>query len=253
MTTHLLWWSGPALEFLILLRAARGGFIKKYPFFYSYVFCVLVIDCISNPIHASNPTHYAIWYWSTQFLILIVGYGIILEISNHALEAYPGAERCSRYLVIALFAIIFAYVALQGLLSAHWSPAATSAELERDLRVVQALLLVSILFVVSYFRIALGKNLKGIILGYGLFLGTSVMILAIQSYAGKSFQAIWDISQPFFYVASLMIWTVALWSYQPNPEPAMPPALEADYRVLAMKTKGMLHLVRASLGKATRL
>ena len=170
MTTHLLWWSGPALEFLILLCGWRGRFIKKYPFFFSYIFCVLVIDCTLNPIYEINPTHYAIWYWSTQFLSLIVGYGIILEISNHALEAYPGAERCSRYLVVSLFAIIFGYVAFQGLLSAQWSPAATNAELERDLRLVQALLLVSILFVVSYFRIALGKNLKGIILGYGLFL-----------------------------------------------------------------------------------
>lgn len=252
MTTHILWWSGPALEFLILLRAARGRFLRKYPFFFSYIFCVLVIDCISNPFHRMDPSHYAVWYWSTQFLTLIVGYGIILEISNHALEAYPGAERCSRFLVIALFTIIFGYVAFQGLLSAQWSPAATNAELERDLRVVQALLLVSILFVVSYFRIALGKNLKGIILGYGLFLGTSVMILAIQAYAGKSFQAIWNISQPFFYLASLSFWTVALWSYQPNPKPEVPSSLEADYRVLATKTKGMLQLMRASLGKAAR-
>lgn len=252
MTTHLLSWSGPALELLILLRAARSRFIRKYPFFYSYIFCVLIIDCVSNPVHGFDHSHYTVWYWATQFLTLIVGYGIILEISNHALEAYPGAERCSRYLVIALFAIIFGYVAVQGLLSTHWSPAATNAELERDLRMVQALLLVSILFVVSYFRIALGKNLKGIILGYGLFLGTSVIILAIQSYAGKSFQAIWNISQPFFYLASLVFWTVALWSYQPNPEPDVPSTLEADYRVLAMKTKGMLHLVRASLGKAAR-
>ncbi len=252
MTSQILWWSGPALEFLILLRAVRGRFITKYPFFYSYVFCVLIIDCISNPFHRVDPSLYGVWYWSTQFLTLIVGYGIILEISNHALEAYPGAERCSRYLVIALFAIIFGYVALQGLLSTHWSPAATNAELERDLRVVQALLLVSILFVVSYFRIALGRNLKGIILGYGLFLGTSVIILAFQSYAGKSFQAIWSVSQPFSYLASLAFWTAALWSYQPNPEPDVPSTLEADYKVLAMKTKGMLHLVRSSLGKAAR-
>ncbi|MGH9705771.1 MAG: hypothetical protein ACRD5R_03340 [Candidatus Acidiferrales bacterium] len=213
---------------------------------------MLIIDCISNPFHRFDPSLYGLWYWSTQFLTLIVSCGIIIEISNHALEAYPGAERCSRYLVIALFAIIFGYVALQGLLSTHWSPAASNAELERDLRVVQALLLVSILFVVSYFRIALGKNLKGIILGYGLFLGTSVIILAIQSYAGKSFQSIWDVSQPISYLASLTFWTVALWSYQPNPEPDVPSALEADYRELALKTKGMLHLVRANLGKAAR-
>lgn len=78
------------------------------------------------------------------------------------------------------------------------------------------------------------------------------MILAIQTYAGKSFQSIWDVSQPISYIASLAFWTIALWSYQPNPEPAKPSDLEADYRELAMKTKGMLHVVRASLGKAAR-
>ena len=252
MLAYLVSWSGPVLEVLILLRAWRGGFLARYPYFFSYVVCVLVIDCASNPIYRTSLGTYAIWYWSTQLLSLIVGYGIILEISNHALEDYPGAERCSRYLVISLFAIIFVFVAIQALVSTHWSPAASNAELESDLRLVQALLIVGILFVISYFRIPLGKNLKAILLGYGLFLGTSVMVLALQTYAGKSFQAAWAVSQPSFYIAVLAIWTVGMWSYHPNPTPAIPSSLDSDYGVLAAKTRDMLEAVRSSFGKAVR-
>ncbi len=45
------------------------------------------------------------------------------------------------------------------------SPAANPAELERDLRIAQAIALLSIVFLTGYYGIEIGKNMKGIDFG----------------------------------------------------------------------------------------
>ena len=48
----------------------------------------------------------------------------------------------------------------------EWSTAAATVELERDLRVIEALVLATVLAIVFYYRIELGKNVTGMILGF---------------------------------------------------------------------------------------
>lgn len=38
----ILWGLGVALQAVILLRAIRTGMLKRYPYFYLYISCVLV-------------------------------------------------------------------------------------------------------------------------------------------------------------------------------------------------------------------
>jgi hypothetical protein len=192
------------------------------------------------------------FYWWTQFVSVLVGYGVILEILKQSLDPFPGAERFGRYLVLGVFAAVFAFVAFRSATRSNWSPAATTVEFERDLRAVQVLVLMSILAVVFYYRIAVGRNLKGITLGYGLFIGTNVMNFAVRSYAGGRFDDWWTVFQQYSYVISLMIWAVALWSYDPNPIPKLPPSVESDYDTLALRTRGMVAAMRSHLGRAAR-
>ena len=114
-------------------------------------------------------------------------------------------------------------------------------ELERDLRGVQSVFLFGILAVVFHYGISMGRNMKGMILGYGLYVGSSLITLATQSYAvtyaGTSFYEIWKIVQPLSWNVSLVIWTFALWSFYPNPAPKPTIRLEEDYEVFASKTR----------------
>jgi hypothetical protein len=78
-------------------------------------------------------------------------------------------------------------------LRGEWSQAGTDVELERDLRTVQAMFLFGLLGVISYCGIAIGKNMKGMILAYGLYIATSLVSLAVRSYA-PSFDAAGNIA-----------------------------------------------------------
>jgi len=90
------------------------------------------------------------------------------------------------------------------------------------------------------------------ILGYGLFISTSVIDLTLRLLLGDSFQKPWQYLQPIFYLAALTVWGLSLWSYQPIPSPATEPRIEADYQFLATTTRKRLFQVRAYLARAIR-
>src|SRR5208282_4664794 len=151
--------AGMLFDAVILYRAFRAKLFAKYPLFYAYIACVLLVDVFRALIyHLGSSAFYRDFFWATQFLSLVVGYGVILEIIRKALEPYAGAERFARVAVVAVFAAVFSFVAFQTLTHPNWTPAACYAEFERDLRAVQVMVLASVLAVVSYYRITLGKN-----------------------------------------------------------------------------------------------
>jgi hypothetical protein len=91
------------------------------------------------------------------------------------------------------------------------------------------------------------------IAGYALYIGTSLLTLAVRSYAGARFNDMWNIIQPFSFDLSVMIWTIALWSHHPNPVPSASIHLEEDYEVFAARTKRALGSVRSHVVKTPRM
>jgi hypothetical protein len=182
----------------------------------------------------------------------MIGCGIVLEIFRHVLRPYPGAEKFATAVGLVTFSAIFAFAFLYRLLAPDWSPSGTVIELERDVRTVQAIFLFGIFAVISYYQIPIGKNLKGMTAGYGLYILTSLVTLAVRSYAGPQFNNVWNVIQPLSYDASLLVWVVSMWSYHPNPVPDAAIRLEEDYEALAARTKRALGTMRSRLAKAGR-
>lgn len=254
MPTLIIWWAGIALESLVILRAIRGRHLIKYPFFYTYVASVLFWDVLLYVIYVTAPSLYPGWSRNSELLNIILGYGIILEIFKHVLSPYPGAERFSRIAGLIVIAVVFCIAIIYPFMMPGGIPGpATKAEIERDFFTVQAIFLFSILGVVFRYGIAIGRNLKGMIFGYSLCLGTTLMVLALRSYIGSSFDAAWIFIQPFSYLISLLIWVVALWSYFPNPLPDSSIHLEEDYEAFVARTRDMMGAMRSHLAKASRL
>jgi hypothetical protein len=243
---------GVFLEVLILYRALSKRLAGRYPFFYAYVACVLLVDVSSDAVYALHGATYRDLYFATEFLSLIVGYGVILEVTRKSFEPYAGAERFCRYLVVAIFFAIFSYVGVMGLGATGWSPASSLRELERDLRAVQALVIAGVVSVALYYGLHLGRNLGGIILGYGLYTASTVVALALRSYSGSFWSTATMLVQRYTYLVCLVIWVVALWSYRPNPAPDVGLSLEVDYEALAARTRGMLGTMRSLLERSAR-
>jgi len=241
-----IWCAGIVLEAALLLRSFAGRLFSRYPFFYVYIASVLVTTLV-----LLSPVLYDKFYWAMQFATLIIGYGILLELLRHALAPYPGAEKFAMVSGVVAFAAILCFSLIAPLILPQWSKG-TTIELERDLRTVQAIFIFLLLWVISYYGIVIGRNIKGMILGYGLYIGTSLLSLAVRAYAGLRFDEVWKVVQPLSYAVSLVVWLVALWSYCPNPVPQTTLRLEEDYQAFAARTRSMVGNMRSYLGRATR-
>ncbi len=127
--------------------------------------------------------------------------------------------------------------------------AANTADLERDLRIAQAIVLMTILFLTGYYGIEIGKNIKGMILGFGVYVGASVLSLTIRLLVGPRFDSAWQVIQSSSYFVALSIWAVALWSYEAEPAAGPPSISGGEYQILAGRTQRVLGSINEHLDR----
>jgi hypothetical protein len=248
-----MWGAGIALEAIIVFRSFRSRMVSSYPLFYAYMACVLLTEISRYVLHEMNSPMWVNWYWGTEFVCLLMGYFVIFDILEKTLAPYEGPKRFARNVGLVIFAGVVAITTIQLIAGNHFAPGLTSVEVERNLRGAELVLLGGVLLIVANYGVPLGRNLKGMILGYGLYVAAVVMDNAARSYLGASFQGIFSAVRSTSYLAALLVWTVALWSYHPNPVPSAPGDLNGDYQVMVSKTKNALGEVRSHLGKGGRL
>jgi hypothetical protein len=250
MGTWILWTAGLALELLILLRFLTCRLYRHYPLFFGYMALVCTSSVILWPIYRVHPAAYANSFWALQFLTLLAGFGVMLELVQKSFQNYPGAKAFATAVLVMMFAILCGYFSHKLLATRPSSAGESFSDLERDFRVLQVIVLAGILVVISYYRIDIGRNLKGIVSGFGLYVGSTILSQAIRTFAGPSFDRGWETIQPYTYFVALLIWAVALWSYAPVPVPQSSLGLEHDYEALANGTKERLGAIRADVGRA---
>jgi hypothetical protein len=155
--------------------------------------------------------------------------------------------RIARTFLWGILGAVVLNVAWNGVSGAVWSVTATSAQLERDMRTVQALLLAGVIALLAYYVVPTGKNLRGIIFGYSAYIYASVVSLAFGSLPGYGLRAGWRLVQPIAYLAVLIIWCFTLWSYSPNPAQETESKIERDYKLIAEQTRRAISKARSFL------
>ncbi|MGB6877655.1 MAG: hypothetical protein WBD87_16650 [Candidatus Acidiferrales bacterium] len=252
MLSQSVWWVCIALEALLLARAARANLFKKFPLFYSYIAWVLATDLLSVPIYMHYPSLYSSFYWATEFLMAAISYGVLMEIYHRSLKNYPGVARFFEILLLIMFLVIATKVSVGLFSNSHLSFARAVAELEHDLRQLQAVLLSCLLVLFIYYKIPIGRNLRGLVLGYSLLVGTEVITLTFAFHPTTGFAPLMRRVEPLLYAVSLIIWSLALWASSPEMVTGTSCGIEQDYEHLAQETKMMLLRARTHLARAAR-
>jgi len=225
---------------MILVLRSIPWMFKRFPIFYGYIGCVLVRDVSAIPIYRAWPSLYRPFYWSTAFVTAILGYAVILEIYSRSLARFPGVARLIRAVLVGLLFLVAARV-IAELFGGAANPLASSAALlERDLRTLQAILLGALLGIFSVYRIPIGKNLRGIIVGYTLYVGVRVIELTAYTQSARAVGIFVSKVEPISYLICLGVWTVALWSPAPEPITDAAPNIEQDYGLLLQQTRTQL-------------
>jgi hypothetical protein len=240
MLTLAIWWVGTLLEALLLWRGVQAKLVRVFPIFYSYLLVVLVSEVVRFVAYHSHPSSYAFVYWFTQFLSLVVGSAVIFEIYRVGLGRFPGTARMTQYFLLIVFGIVFVKTVAKNFASADLYPWITGSlvDLERNFRIVQAVALVALLSLFFLYAIPFGRNLRGILVGYGLFIGATITQFTLLFYwRHDDVAAFWSYLQPICYDLVLCFWTASLWSLDIVPEVEPQMQLERDYQMLADSTR----------------
>ena len=253
MHTWIIWLAEVLLESALVLRALRWKSFSKYLAFYLYISFVLASDLVRFLVYRLRPDSYAFWWWTTELATVLLGYWLIMSIFEKVLNPYHGAKGFARNIGMAVFSGVVFFTLAQWAIERHSRFVVTSVEVERNLRVAEVMLLFVLLLVVSYYRVYISRNLKGIILGYGLYVGTLVIDNSARSFLGSQFQTVFASARVYSYLASLTVWIITLWRLSPSSESVRPNQLEADYHSLTLLTREAIGTMRSHLGKAGRL
>lgn len=245
--TEILWWSANLLTAMLIVRGVRRRLVTKYVLFFSYLCYELAATLVAFYVYSFRPEAYLTFYWHIQFLSVAAGYCVTWEMYRQALKDYPGTARVSQYLVSAFFLLLLGLALVYAFVDEARGLIQNVIQLERNLRVVQTVLLTVLISLVRYYAIPLGRNLWGLIWGYGFFVGVSVIILTLRYYLGSPFYLWWQYSQQVAYLVALAIWVPSFWVYVPNPKADVSIGLEEDYAVLAERAGRRIARARESI------
>jgi len=112
MLTQILWWGGILLELLLLLRGIQTNWVRRFPIFYSYHVFILVQSLGLFGVYFWFSALYRGTYWTCEFIALLMGSLILLEIYRVALRRYPGTARMARNLLGFVLAMAVANAVL---------------------------------------------------------------------------------------------------------------------------------------------
>jgi len=254
MLTQIIWWAGIALESLLLVRGVRGGLVRRFPLFYTYVFFVLAESLVMFAVYRWARNDFARAYWIGEYGTLTLGSFLLLDVYRVVLRQYPGTARVARNLLCFVFALAFAKVLVNRSYGALWWSAQTPEELERNLRIVQSFAVLAIIIVMIVYAIPRGRDLKGILAGYSLLVGSSLVHLSLASHPGLWVIRTWSYVEPVCYVIVLCIWTVALWrpAEAISRESSLPPPEMPGHAALVRQTQEALDNLRNGLLKEVR-
>jgi hypothetical protein len=252
MVSQLIWVGCISLEILLLACGFRAKLLSRYPVFYSYVAFVLLQDIPRIFVYnLFGITAYQYTYWTTEFLCVLIGCGIIFEVYRLALVPYPGTARMARNVLALVFVLAVSKGIASAMGASDWWLEANVREIERALRVTELAAILGLVILFVIYAIPFTRNLRGLLLGYGLF--NAVRILSLPHVPESGAPDVWAYLYSSCFLVALGIWLAYLWSYSETPAPKFAAArLENDYQRLAAATRRRLQTARGQLAKAVR-
>jgi multisubunit Na+/H+ antiporter MnhE subunit len=186
-----------------------------------------------------------------ELATVVASFAVIVEIFRASVRHNPGIVRFIQIFLLGAFSITACYVCISFSYGGLTSIYRGIEQLGRDLRLVEGALLIALLWLLVRYRIALSRNLLGLIIGYSFWIGLNLTNAAFMPPPGDHRLHFLRIVVPTSYTITLAIWCSALWHAQVDV--AQPPSrLEHDYEFFAVKTRDLIARTSHNLTRAMK-
>jgi len=214
---------GLLLAGIILARGIAKGFFRQFPVFYSYMIYVLSGTVVMYGIYAFDNKAYPSADWFYLLISILVEFSVLIEISDHLFQPLPAIRRSGKALTLLISIGFSIFYLLPAIVHASDRQVAL---LDFALRasVTKLVIILALLFMSRHFRLKLGENVAGLMIGFSIYLGVDVANYAAAKALDAAINAriLW-IMTPTAYTLCLLVWTVALWNYAPSGFPTLVP------------------------------
>lgn len=210
------------LQGLLLVRLWRCGAASRYPHLAVFVLYRFLGDAILFPIYLYKTEWFAVSYWRLETITLTLQFLINWEFFR---GVFP--RRSALYAVAWKTLLVIEVITVPAIIALSWNQALSLQQLvrlqlsplvEQYLCLAQAILLLAPVAAALYYRVPMGRNLRGLALGFGVFLlARSVNFASLQVFPG--FALYWRWLTPATFIAMIAIWLWAFWNYSPRPQP----------------------------------
>jgi phage shock protein PspC (stress-responsive transcriptional regulator) len=206
--------TGSALEVVLIWRAWKCALFSRFPLFYSYIAYVLLGSTTSLLIYRLRASYYPTFFWEFFLISLLVEFGVLIEISDHMFDLYPAIRRLGRFLAGCVCGVFSFYIVLA--FTHPLSRRAATLDLFKRVSITKAAIIIVLLAMARYYRLPVGKNVAGLMLGFSAYLGINIVNFALEErFAPGVYDSVFAVVGPLSSIVCLLIWTAKLWRYEP--------------------------------------
>jgi len=207
-TSMCLWCAQPILQSAVAAVLWRRKLHKQFPVFFAFLVAQVAIFAVTFPLYRDATYRWYFWfYWLGEAVNAILGFKVIHEIFLDVFRPYHSLKDLGtpvfKWAGVVMLLVSVVVAASNSFSQDPIVHAVTT--LERSVCMVQFGL---ILFLILFSRF-LGVSRKqvsfGIALGFGLFAGTELMLLALHA-GGLVHQGNFDLINMLSYNFSILVW-----------------------------------------------
>lgn len=212
--------TGIALEALLVWRLFSSRLIRAYPYFTTFVLYDLSRALINVVLAHFSWHSFDGFYWTTEVVEDCALFLIVWEVARSLFPAKSALLRLAwkTLLVAGAIALPFGvFLCWSQALLIHYAYHLVPPIFEQYTSLAQGILLLVIAAVAVYYRVAFGRNMRGLIFGSGLFLFLNSTTYAAAQFVHGLFRD-WQLIPAVMYIALTSIWLWGFWAYAPSPQ-----------------------------------
>lgn len=203
-----------SLRLLLLGRCLKKGQWRSYPFFFSYVVYTFLYEIILFALLLLRYGAYAQLFWLCYMADTVFWFAIAWEVFRQTFPQGSPLRRITSGILVSVLSLLA--------LAFYWSGPQPGdyfiADFVRKIALSIGFWLFVVLGLARYYKVPVGRNVWGMAVGLLAFVSSQVANFAAVEVSSR-FEPVWSLLEPIVFSLTLLIWTITLWSYAPNPKP----------------------------------
>lgn len=183
LTSLYLWYSQPVLQGVVAVVMWRRKLHKQFPVFFSFLLAQIAIFAVTYPLYRYSAYKWYFWtYWTGEAITAVVGFKVIHEIFLDIFRPYHSLRDLGTpvFKWAGVVMLLVAVVVAASNTFAQDPIVHAVSTLEGSVRMVQIGLILFLVLFSRFLGVSRTQYSFGISLGFGIFAGVELMLLALR-------------------------------------------------------------------------